>query len=255
MNVLKSFTLTICLVACSWSWARADIGGMTYGVVNTTGHIVGTEQNLPPMVARAHYFSGQGFADEINTYYQSGRLLTDQSAVTAAARRSIQNWLAGHCSRRNMPCKAMVVFDIDETLLSNYDYYAKETPAFTFNQQNWNAFSARCGQTAIEPTVSLFHWLQKRGVRLVLLSGRSTSIQQETAQCLTQRGMTGDYRLILKSAQDQDPTAATFKARVRRRLQAEGYTIVASLGDQVSDMAHGATRKGFLLPNLMYFIP
>lgn len=253
MSILKSFTLTICLVICVS--ARADTGGMTYGVVNTTGNIVGTDQNLPPMVARAHYFSGPGFADEINAYYQSGRVLTDQSAVAGAARRSIQHWLAGHCPRRIMACKAMVVFDIDETLLSNYDYYANETPAFSFNQQNRNAFSARCGQTAIEPTVDLFQWLQRRGVKVVLLSGRSTGIQQETAQCLTERGMTGDYRLILKSAQDQEPTAAEFKAKVRRQLQAEGYTIVASLGDQVSDMSKGAARKGFLLPNLMYFIP
>jgi hypothetical protein len=38
-------------------------------------------------------------------------------------------------------------------------------------------------------------------------------------------------------------------------LEREGYTIIASLGDQVSDMSFGALKKGFLLPNLMYFIP
>jgi len=54
---------------------------------------------------------------------------------------------------------------------------------------------------------------------------------------------------------DTEPTAAAFKAKVRRQLEREGYTIIASLGDQVSDMSFGALKKGFLLPNLMYFIP
>jgi hypothetical protein len=30
---------------------------------------------------------------------------------------------------------------------------------------------------------------------------------------------------------------------------------VASIGDQVSDMSKGHLKAGFLLPNLMYFIP
>lgn len=253
INISKILTLALCLMTTSGAWA--DNFGLTTGTIRSTGAIVKTDQNLPPMVAQAHYFSGAGFADEINAYYQSGRVLTDQTYVATAAKRSIRNWLAGHCPARSKSCKGLVVFDIDETLLNNYDYYANETPPFTFNQQTWNTFSARCGQTAIQPTIELLHWLQQRGVKVVLLSGRSTGIRQETAQCLTQRGVTGDYRLILKSGQDAEPTAAAFKARVRRQLQAEGYTIVASVGDQISDMAHGAARRGFLLPNLMYFIP
>jgi hypothetical protein len=87
------------------------------------------------------------------------------------------------------------------------------------------------------------------------LSGRSTALQSETAQCLVQSGISNGYRLILKSPMDTEPTAAAFKAKVRRQLESEGYTIIASLGDQVSDMSFGSLKKGFLLPNLMYFIP
>jgi hypothetical protein len=38
-------------------------------------------------------------------------------------------------------------------------------------------------------------------------------------------------------------------------MQREGHRIVASIGDQVSDMSMGHLKSGFLLPNLMYFIP
>jgi hypothetical protein len=67
--------------------------------------------------------------------------------------------------------------------------------------------------------------------------------------------MLDGYQLILKSPEDRESTAASFKAKVRRQLEGEGYTIIESIGDQVSDMSFGSLNKGFLLPNLMYFIP
>jgi acid phosphatase len=37
-------------------------------------------------------------------------------------------------------------------------------------------------------------------------------------------------------------------------LERRGFTIVASVGDQVSDMSYGHLRRGFLMPNTMYYI-
>ena len=34
-------------------------------------------------------------------------------------------------------------------------------------------------------------------------------------------------------------------------LEKKGYAIIASIGDQVSDMSWGHLERGFLLPNVM----
>jgi predicted secreted acid phosphatase len=244
--------LALCLVTSS---AFADVVPIRPGSMADGRPLLGTTQNLPPMVAKGHYFAGPGLADEVTAYYQSEQALKDQTDIASSAQHWTRQWLSGHCPRSRQRCRGLVLFDIDETLLSNYDYYANESPPFSFNQDHWNAFTARCGQTPITPVVELFQWLRQRGVNVVLLSGRSTALQSETAQCLVQRGISDGYRLILKSPLDTEPTAAAFKAKVRRQLEREGYTIIASLGDQVSDMSFGYLKKGFLLPNLMYFIP
>ncbi|MFM9135812.1 MAG: HAD family acid phosphatase, partial [bacterium] len=61
-------------------------------------------------------------------------------------------------------------------------------------------------------------------------------------------------RLILTPTDDTD-SASVFKSKVRGHLRREGSRIVASVGDQISDMALGNLRAGFLLPNPIYFLP
>jgi hypothetical protein len=42
---------------------------------------------------------------------------------------------------------------------------------------------------------------------------------------------------------------------VRREIIAQGFQIIANLGDQASDLAGGCAERGFKLPNPFYFIP
>jgi hypothetical protein len=51
------------------------------------------------------------------------------------------------------------------------------------------------------------------------------------------------------------PSAASFKAPVRAAIEGTGYTIIANVGDQPSDLAGGHAEKTFLLPNPFYRIP
>jgi hypothetical protein len=51
------------------------------------------------------------------------------------------------------------------------------------------------------------------------------------------------------------PSAADFKAPVRAAIEAAGYTIIANMGDQPSDLAGDHAEKAFLLPNPFYRIP
>jgi hypothetical protein len=50
-------------------------------------------------------------------------------------------------------------------------------------------------------------------------------------------------------------SAADFKSPQRAAIEAEGYTIVANIGDQPSDLAGGHSQQTFLLPDPFYRIP
>ena len=215
--------------------------------------IWGTTQNLPPMQVTGNYFAGPQNAEAIEDYYDSGQAKRDQQAVVKAAQKWIYDWVAEKCGDKPASCDATVVFDIDETLLSNYDYY--KSTGFTFTQDGWNAFTESCGNTAIGPTRDLYRKLVRDGFAVVLLTGRSDSERSTTADCLRKRGIQGWHELILRTQAEASLSADVYKSQHRADLQAEGHRIVASIGDQVSDMSRGRLKAGFLLPNPMYFIP
>lgn len=215
--------------------------------------IWGTTQNLPPMQVTGNYFAGPQNAEAIEDYYDSGQAKRDQQAIAKAAQKWIYSWVDSTCNGRPESCDATVVFDIDETLLSNYDYY--KSTGFTFTQAGWNAFTESCGTTAIGPTRDLYRKLVRDGFAVVLLTGRSDSERSATAECLRKRGIKDWHELILRTQAEASLSADVYKSRNRADLQTEGHRIVASIGDQVSDMSKGHLKAGFLLPNLMYFIP
>jgi HAD superfamily, subfamily IIIB (Acid phosphatase) len=50
-------------------------------------------------------------------------------------------------------------------------------------------------------------------------------------------------------------SAADFKAPQREQIEQRGYTIIANLGDQPSDLDGGFSEQTYLLPNPFYRIP
>jgi acid phosphatase len=50
-------------------------------------------------------------------------------------------------------------------------------------------------------------------------------------------------------------SAADFKTPIRARIEEIGYTIVANIGDQPSDLVGGHAQMRFLLPDPFYRVP
>jgi acid phosphatase len=50
-------------------------------------------------------------------------------------------------------------------------------------------------------------------------------------------------------------SAADFKAPQRGDIEEQGYTIIANVGDQPSDLEGGFAERIYLLPNPFYRIP
>ena len=93
------------------------------------------------------------------------------------------------------------------------------------------------------------------GVAVFFITGRPESQRAATERNLRagrlwrlRRPCHGRRRRALRHAAD-------FKAPRRAAIEAEGYTIVANVGDQPSDLAGGHAERAFLLPNPFYRIP
>ncbi len=50
-------------------------------------------------------------------------------------------------------------------------------------------------------------------------------------------------------------TTVDYKSGARKAIEDQGYRIVASVGDQYSDLAGGHEAAAFKLPNPFYFLP
>lgn len=233
--------------AAHGSVVRVDPGAKAAGKP-----IWGTSQHLPPMMGTADYEAGPQNSQAIEDYYTTGQARRDQSAVVRRARSWITEWVADNCGGAPASCAATVVFDVDDTLLSGYPYY--EGTGFTWNSGSWDAYVQSCQSPAIEPSRELFRSLKRKGFVVILLTGRSEAERSSTADCLRQRGISGWDRLIMQSPAQESLSSAMYKAQERAQLERSGLRIVASIGDQVSDMSRGHLKAGFLMPNLMYFI-
>ncbi len=182
-------------------------------------------------------------------YYESGAYHADVQAVADDAAA----WLERRVAAAEPGERLAIVFDIDETVLSNYHQMASQD--FGYVPAVWEAWVERGAAAPLKPVRELYRRARELGVAVVFLTGRHEVSEGEgTIKNLRQTGM-GEYeRLIFRTDADTAPTAAERKAARRAELEAEGYVIMASIGDQHSDLAGGHAERTFKLPNPFYEI-
>jgi hypothetical protein len=76
-----------------------------------------------------------------------------------------------------------------------------------------------------------------------------------TIRNLQNAGYEGWAGLSLRPKDDHDPSVIPYKSGERAKIAAQGYTIIANVGDQHSDLAGGHAERAWRLPNPFYFIP
>lgn len=189
-------------------------------------------------------------------YYDSGAYLTDlqQAAWPAIA------WINEEAPRVTKPA---VVFDIDETSLSNYKALEAndfgriiagpcDLPQGPCGLQDWDFLAE---STVIPPTMDVFNAAKERGAAIFFITGRPESQRAATERNLADIGYTGYAGLIMEPTGAHYVSAADYKAPHRHAIEGEGYTIIANLGDQPSDLDGGFAERTYLLPNPFYRIP
>ena len=100
-----------------------------------------------------------------------------------------------------------------------------------------------------------FDWVgQRLNVAVFFITGRRDSQRDATLLNLDHAGFQGWTRLVTRPDSDTNRSIVPFKSGERAKIQAAGYTIIATIGDQDSDRAGGFAECGFKLPNPFYFI-
>ena len=188
--------------------------------------------------------------------YQPGEYEGDVAAVFAAARGYVEQ-------RVGQVTRPALVLDIDETSLSNWPNIEANNFGFIPGGACDRLPNGPCGfkewilratAPAIKPALDLFNAAKAKGVAVFFITGRRDKERQATLWNLDRAGYEGWAKLITRPDDDARPSIELFKTEERRKIAASGYTIIADVGDQQSDLG-GFAECTFKVPNPFYFIP
>ena len=193
--------------------------------------------------------------DSVRSYIKSGAYERGIAEVIDSARGFVES----HYTAVKKPA---IVLDIDETALSNMRFEYRYN--FGFSSSLWNAWVKESAATAIEPTLELAKWAAARHIAIFFITGReqlsAKPADDPTVRNLKKVGYPDWAGLYFSEGScGKDPkekmTTIEFKTSVRKEIAEKGYTIIANIGDQYSDLVGGYAEGKFKLPDPMYYIP
>jgi acid phosphatase len=182
--------------------------------------------------------------NEVVNYYESGKYSNDLKDIISNAENEI--------NKLNLPANSAVVFDVDETSLSNYEAIKKIH--FGYERDIWNNWINEANAPAIPEIKKFYDFVILKKIKVIFLSSRISSQYNATYSNLKNAGYITFDTLILKDNSDLSFTSLEFKLKQRELLTNKGYDIIAVIGDQESDLQgkyHGIQIK---LPNHIYII-
>jgi len=183
--------------------------------------------------------------DIVRAYYESGQYDTDLWALAG-------DWTTYWTTQKAFN-RSTVVFDIDDTVLSNMPEILSVD--FGYIPNLWDAWVNSSAAPAIAQTVQLFNYLKQSGYYTILLTGRKDTSLVPTTNNLNNLNITGYNELILRLPSEYNLSATQYKSQRRRMLQMSGaFNIVGCIGDQISDCAGGFAGYIMKVPNYAYFI-
>ena len=183
---------------------------------------------------------------ELAAYHDSGRY---ERAIQAKVDDGI-SFLEQYDRAKSV--NPIVVLDIDETSLSNYDYM--KSIDFGYEDRSFVAWVEAGKAKAIPATLQLFRRAKDLGFKVFFITGRRESVRAATKANLEGEGFVGFDGLIMRPDDDQRGSVVPFKSGARRELARTG-TIVLNVGDEWSDLDGFPAAKSIKLPDPFYLVP
>jgi len=185
----------------------------------------------------------------VEAYQDSGAYVRDLTSVADEARA----WIEKRAAARAPGERLAVVFDVDETLLSNAPLMRRIDYAYILPE--WDKWVVDAEAPAIEPVCALYRRCRELGLETFIITGRRDPGDREpTALNLRRRGIDGWRDLILAKPEQKGIRTADRKAASRAAIERDGYRIIANIGDQDSDLRGGHSERGFKLQNPFYLM-
>jgi len=151
--------------------------------------------------------------------------ISDVSAVTDQA----QAYLTGALASAPAGEKPAIVLDIDNTALASY-------------------FNSTYPVPATPPVLALAKYAAAHGAKIFFVTGRPDVIDAFTEYNLTTVGYQLDG-LYSRNPIQLFESLQSFKTGARQQITADGYTIVANIGNSQSDLDGGYAQATFKLPD------
>ena len=202
---------------------------------------------LPARVAAVEPANLEPHKKEITRYIESGEYRANVAEVALKA----TNYVAKRAAKAIPGQKLAIVFDIDETTLSNMPIM--QANGFGYNPKIWSEWIAERKATAIVPVQAVYENALRHEVSVFFITSRLESQRAATEKNLRTVGYEVWTSAFFRAENDQQPTRQ-YKSGARREIEAAGYTIIANIGDQQSDLDGGHAEKTFKLPNPFYTV-
>lgn len=150
--------------------------------------------------------------------------------------------------------KLAMVFDIDETSLSNYPEMLSAD--FAYDSKAFDAWVQSAEAPAIPGSVRVYKEAQRLGVSVFFISGRHEDERDATERNLRAQGFESWQELTLRLDSGGPQSTSEYKSAARGQIVAKGYRIVLNVGDQWSDLK-GKPEAEFSVkyPDPFYFLP
>jgi predicted secreted acid phosphatase len=229
-----------------------------------SGEAIPNIDSVKKTIATYYGDPGTGVADKTRSPY-----ISELKALVKKQRKSLESRYRAAVKRGEKPA---LVFDADDTTLFTYDM---EVAAMHFNfdpklQDEWVQDERFPATPAM---VAYVNQARKVGFTVFGLTGRNDGQKAATVANLAKVGYaSGTFtsaRFFTKWVSGSTPpawiegcaggsscTTVEYKSKTRAHIEHDlGYTIVASYGDQYSDLVGGYADHAVKLPNPTYYLP
>jgi hypothetical protein len=224
---------------------------------------------------------------QIRNYYGDplgSGVFSDDSAYAREARSVASegaHWLAARAHSQAPSGMKAIVLDVDDTTLATWNYEIFSNWAFN-PTTNGNFVNGQLFP-AVPGMVDMVTEAAAEGYAIFFITGRPPTQEAATLGNLTTDAtpapdvdagyptpttlINGEDGLFTKPAFGTYPAYLTaacgavacntiqYKSATRAHIESLGYEIVASFGDQFSDLTGGFADKTFKMPNPNYFLP
>jgi predicted secreted acid phosphatase len=165
--------------------------------------------------------------------------------------------ISNKINSRNYHDNDIAIFDIDETCLVNLMYIYNDPNLFNFydlyfNDKKFvNMFNFQNNLSPIVPHFKiLYETIQQNNLKIFYITGRTTNWKLITQYNLSLFNIDNYIDIFFKPT---NQLTSEYKKQIRNSLKSNGYNIVFSIGDQISDLDEN-NKFNFLLENPFYYL-